>query len=101
MLAQTTISNLLRPLVILGLYKNEEAALKDVIANYMKRKIEDYNGVIKKMEDRHGKNFSSFTKEIKNKASMEIEDDWMEWKAAISMMDSWKKAFKGLLGNAP
>jgi hypothetical protein len=27
-------------------------------------------------------------------ASLEIEDDWMEWKSAIEMRQSWKNANK-------
>jgi hypothetical protein len=32
-------------------------------------------------------------------ASLEIEDDWMEWKSAIEMRQSWKNANKMIISN--
>jgi hypothetical protein len=48
MVTQKIISNILKPLVISGVYKDETVALKDIIADYMHRKIEEYLSVIKK-----------------------------------------------------
>lgn len=99
-MTQKTISNLLRPLVASGIYKDERIALKDIIADYIQRKIEASSTVIKQMENKYGKNFEAVTKEMRNKATMSAEDDWMEWKAAILMNESWHKAFKKLLSHA-
>lgn len=100
MMTQKTISSLLRPLVVSGIYKDEKIALKDIIADYIQRKIEASSAVIKQMEKKYGKNFESITKEMRNKATMSAEDDWMEWKAAMLMNESWHKALKKLFSNA-
>ena len=100
MVTQKIISNILKPLVISGVYKDETVALKDIIADYMHRRIEAYISVIKKMESKYGKDFNSVSKKIKKKATIEVEDDWMEWKAAIVMSRSWNQALKRLLNNA-
>lgn len=52
------------------------------------------------MESKYGKDFNSIAEELKGKATMKAEDDWMEWRAAILMNESWHEAFKKLLGNA-
>jgi hypothetical protein len=100
MVTQKIISNILRPLVISGVYKDEKVALKDIIADYMHRRIDAYISVIKKMESKYGKDFDAVTKKIQKKATIEVEDDWMEWKAAIVMSQSWHQALKKLLNNA-
>jgi hypothetical protein len=100
MLTQKTVSNLLKPLVIAGLYKNEGAALKNIVVDYIGRKIEAYDAVIKEMQKKHGKDFNKFTNILKNKAATANEDDWMEWKASILMKESWKDTLEVLLKDA-
>lgn len=100
MMTQRVIVNLLKPLIVSGIYKNEKTALKDIIADYIERKIEAYTAVIKRMESKYGRDFNAVSKEMKSKASMDMEDDWMEWKAAILMKESWQKALKKLLSEA-
>lgn len=99
-MTQRAISNLLKPLITSGIYKDVNVALKDITADYIERKIELYSAVIKKMESKYKKSFNAFTKEGKGKAKMDAEDDWMEWKAAILMKESWKKALSDILDNA-
>jgi hypothetical protein len=100
MVTQKIISNILKPLVISGVYKDETVALKDIIADYIHRRIDAYISVIKKMESKYGKDFDAISKKIQKKATIEVEDDWMEWKAAIVMSRSWHQALKKLLNNA-
>ncbi len=100
MMTQKVMSNLLKPLITSGIYKDEKVALKDIIADYIERKIEAYTALIKKMEKKYRKDFDTITNEIKGRAKMDMEDDWMEWKAAILMKESWQKALRELLSNA-
>ncbi len=100
MMTQRAIVSLLKPLIASGFYKDEKTALKDIIADYIEKKIEAYSDVIKKMERKYGKDFNTVTQKIRSKAEMEIEDDWMEWKAAILMKESWQKTLRKLLSNA-
>ena len=94
------MSNLLKPLITSGIYKDEKVALKNIIADYIERKIEAYTALIKEMEKKYRKDFDTITNEIKGRAKMDMEDDWMEWKAAILMKESWQKALRKLLSNA-
>ena len=52
MITQKIISNILKPLVVSGVYKDETVALKDIIADYMHQRIEAYVSVIKRMESK-------------------------------------------------
>lgn len=38
-----------------------------------------------------------FTRDIKNRATPELEDDWMEWKGAIEMRKAWSSALKEVI----
>jgi hypothetical protein len=100
MITQKAISEILRPLLSTGIYRDERIALKDIVADYIQKKIGEYSTIIKRMERKHGKDFGAFSKELKGKASMKREDDWLEWKGAIAMREAWQKAFKKLLSNA-
>ena len=100
MITLKDISNILKPLITAGVYKDEKHALKDIVADYVQRKIDTYSTVILRMERKHGKDFKAFSTDIKYSASVAKEDDWMEWKAAITMKKAWHQAFKKLLRNA-
>ncbi len=91
------ISDILKPLVAAGLYKDERRALKDIVADYVLRRSDAYSNVILRMEKKYGKTFKVFSMDIKRRASVTKEDDWIEWKAAITMKEAWHQAFKKLL----
>lgn len=94
MLEKEVVGNLLRPLVQSGVYKDETSALKDIILDYIDRKKEEYNTIISNFEKKYKKDFTSFTKDIENSTTLENEDDWMEWKAAIEMRKGWHDAYQ-------
>ena len=86
------ISNIVKPLVLSGIYKNEEVALKEIIFDHVLRKSQKYKRLILEFQAKYKFNFEEFSKKIKNKATFEEEDDWMDWKAAIEMNDAWNNA---------
>jgi hypothetical protein len=88
------ISHLIKPLVLTGMYKNEDVALKDIIITHIKKKIEAYKKTIRFFERKYKKDIDAFTKDIRNKATPELEDDWMEWKGAIEMEKEWSVALR-------
>ena len=100
MITQKAISDILKPLLATGVYKDEKCALKDIVADYVQRKRDAYGAVILHMEKKYGKDFKAFSRDIERRASVAKEDDWMEWKAAITMKEAWQQAFKKLLRNA-
>lgn len=100
MITQKAISDILKPLLAAGVYKDERRALKVIVADYVQRKIDTYSAVVLRMERKYGKNFNAFSRDIERRASVAKEDDWMEWKAAITMREAWQQAFKKLLRDA-
>ena len=58
--------------------------IRDVIED----KISYYEHVIKKFERRYGMSFSDFSKKSGEGATIKEEDDWMEWEAAVNMLDA-------------
>jgi hypothetical protein len=100
MITQKTISDIVKPLLTSGVYKDEKRALMDIVADYVQRRAQTYADVILRMEKKHGKSFAAFSRDLRQKASMAKEDEWMEWKAAIEMREAWQRAFKKLLRNA-
>jgi hypothetical protein len=95
----TKISNLLKPLILSGIYRNEEMALKDIIVDYIQRKENFYQKTIRKFEKKNNMTFEEFSLKLKNSASMDSEDIWMEWKGAIEMKEAWRTALKQVLIN--
>lgn len=93
------ISDLVRPLVVSGAYKDEVVALKDIVVTHIEKKIEIYNEIIQTLRRKYGKDFDTFTKDFENNATPELEDDWMEWKGANEMKKAWDETLKEVMGN--
>lgn len=93
------IDNILRPLVLSGLYKDEEVALRDIVLDFVKRKELHYLLEIEKLEKKYGLDFEKFSKKIKNTATIGQEEDWMTWKAAIEMLSTWRQSSIKILKN--
>ncbi len=91
------ISDIVRPLVLSGIYKNEEVALKEIILDHVLRKNQKYKRIILEFKAKHKLSFEEFSKKIKNRATIEEEDDWMDWKAAIEMNEAWNNVANVIL----
>jgi len=91
------ISNIVKPLILSGIYKDEEVALKEIILDHVLRKNQKYKRVILEFQAKYKLNFEEFSEKITNKATVEEEDDWMDWKAAIEMNDAWNKVANMIL----
>ena len=91
---EETISTILKPLVKSGVYKNEEVALKDIVVSHIENKINNYEKIIERVENKYEMNFEDLTNELKNQANFEQEEDWMEIKGAMVMKEAWEEAYK-------
>ncbi|OQX80274.1 MAG: hypothetical protein B6D64_03390 [Bacteroidetes bacterium 4484_276] len=94
------IQQLIKPLVVSGIYKNETSALNEIVIEFVKNKLKDYNTIAEKFELKYKNGFNEFTANIKNTASIAEEDDWMEWKAAMEMKVAWSETLKTMMQNA-
>ncbi len=89
---ETVMHKLVQPLIMTGIYKNETAALKDIVITHIENRIEGYDKDIDLLIKKHEKDFNNFTQDIRNNATPELEDDWMDWKGAIEMKKAWSEA---------
>lgn len=94
---EETISIIIKPLVKSGVYKNEEVALKDIVASHIENRIYNYEKTIKRIEKKYNMSFEELTDDLENKADFEQEEDWMDIKGAIAMKEAWEKARQELI----
>jgi len=89
-----TIERLVKPLVMTGLYRDQTSAFKAIVTDYINRKRNEYDLVISSFQQKYDKSFDEFSSDILNSATIEVEDDWMEWKGALEMLRSWDEAYR-------
>jgi len=94
------LDQIARSMVLSGSYKSKEAALRTLAVNYMETKISECKRTSDEYEKKHGKSFQDFTASLKGKATPELEEDWMEWKAAQLMREGWEKVLRELVEHA-
>jgi len=69
MKTEKILTHLIKPLILLGVYKNETVALKDIVVTHIENKIKSYDKIIKIFQRRYGKDFDAFSKDLANKAT--------------------------------
>jgi len=103
-----TTSAILEPLIRRKLFIDEPSAIRELTREYVLRHIEVLAEQIREFEQRYGMNFERFVEYLHERslllvsdrldaeqrrtlgqAVMGEEDDWLEWKAAQEMLDSW------------
>lgn len=89
-LSQATVL-LTEPLVRSGVYSSPEQALKYIILDYIERQIALGEAEIKRYEAKYQCTFAEWTESLSGQASLADEDDWMEWEAALDMLDGWRQ----------
>jgi hypothetical protein len=99
MQTEEILQKITKPFITAGIYKDEKSALTDITLDYISRKIEQYDNIIESFKKKYSCDFDQFSTQIKNNASLEIEDDWMEWKSAIEMRQSWRNVNKMIISN--
>ena len=97
MKTEKILTHLIKPLVLSGVYKDETVALKDIVVTHIEGKIKTYDRIIKTFQKKYGRDFDAFSKDLKNKATPKLEDDWMEWNGALEMKKAWNEALKEVI----
>jgi len=87
---------LTEPLVKVGLYPTQEAALKSIVLQYVQQQIKEAQQEIALFERKYGCSFEELTASLKGRATIEEEDDWMAWESARDMLESWQQVQKEL-----
>src|SRR3989304_10447938 len=71
------------PLIREGVFDNFERALSALLLDYIDRQIAVYKNKNDELEARYKQNFDAFSAAIKNTATPEQEDAWMDWESAL------------------
>jgi len=96
---ERTLPIIIEPLVRRGWYKSPAEALKEIVLEYVRQKINKAKAEIAALETKYGMTFEEFTEAIKGKASIQEEDDWMQWESALDMLQAWQETEKEILAS--
>lgn len=94
MMKQRTIldpEKLAKPFIDAGLYDSGAVFFRDLIRDVVEHRLNHYKQTIKKLERKYSMGFDDFSKKLELGATIEEEDDRMEWGAAINMLGAWRK----------
>ena len=80
---------LTEPFVKTGICASQEQALKHVILDYVERQIAWAESELRRYEQKHQKGFAAWSKSLVGRATVEDEDEWMEWEATTDMLEGW------------
>lgn len=100
MTSHEVLESIARGMVAAGVYKNEEAAIKAMAIEQIERKIAAYSEQVQTFERKYQHTLDEHSRVLQGKATMEEEDEWMDWKSAVVMLDSWRKALQEVLTGA-
>jgi len=78
------------PLIREGVFDSFELALRALLLDYVDRQIAVYKNKNHEFETRFKQNFDLFSASLKNKATPEQEDIWMDWESALVFLRKWQ-----------
>ena len=94
--AVRTLEAIANALVGMGRYKSQSEAIRAIAVEQVDRKIALYARRVRQFEKKHRTSFANFGKRLRQRATTRQEDEWMEWEAALDMLEEWRKAKKEL-----
>jgi len=102
------ISAAIEPLIRHGIFETEEEAVRELSREHILRQISALQRQISRFERKHGMRFRQFSdyihersvllgqgelsaeqRQALGRAIMQEEDDWLDWKSAEEMIESW------------
>ena len=99
--AHQALESIAKEMVTTGLYKDEGAAVRALAVDQIERKIATYQRQVETFEKQYGCDLDSHSRALEGQACMEEEDEWMDWKGAVVMLEAWQKALQEVLTSAP
>ena len=104
-----TVEAILEPFVRRKLFISQEEAARKLVRNYVLQQIDTHKQRIAEFERKHGMSFDQFTRytsertarlrdpgdtpkeklQILSQDIMRDEEDWLDWKVAEEMLESW------------
>lgn len=98
--SQDVLETVAEGMVTAGLYKDIGAAIRALAVEQVERKIAAYREQIQKFERKYDHGLEEHSRRLEEKASMEEEEEWMEWKGAAVMLEAWQQALQEVLESA-
>jgi hypothetical protein len=100
MTAHDVLENVARGMVAAGLYKDVTTAIRALALEQVERKISLYRERVQEFERKYGHSLEDYSRLLEGKASITDEDEWMEWKGAVVMLEAWQRALQEVLKHA-
>jgi len=104
----TTVSAVIEPLIRRKVFATEEEAVRSLLREYVLRQIDTLQRELARFERKYGMRFEQFVeylhersvlleeselsseqRQVLGRAIMQEEDDWLDWKVAREMLESW------------
>jgi hypothetical protein len=85
-----SVEKIVSPLIREGVFDNFEFALRALLLDYVDRQIASYKNKNAEFEFRHKQNFDLFSTSLKNRATPEQEDEWMDWESVLVFLRKWQ-----------
>ena len=98
--SQDVLETVAKGMVTAGLYKDIGAAIRALAVEQVERKIAAYREQAQEFERKYHHSLDEHNRLLEGKASMEEEEEWMEWKGAAVMLEAWQKALQEVLQSA-
>jgi hypothetical protein len=74
------------------LHLSKDQVLNEISILLAKQELSGYLMEIEYLENKYNKNYQEFDKDFRQeKASYEMENDWMKWKFSIESRDYWQE----------
>lgn len=103
-----TISSVIEPFIKRKIFSSEEQAVHVLLRDYTLREISKHKREAKRFERTYGMDFQQFSaylhersvlltkgdlspeqRRVLGRAVMQEEDDWLDWKVTLEMLESW------------
>ncbi|MFY9199629.1 MAG: hypothetical protein ACOX7X_02175 [Methanosarcina flavescens] len=81
-------------MVKVGLYKDEQEALKQLVHDQAEQKIDYYGKKVAEMEKKYGMDFPAFEKRIQSRVEEENFEEWDDfiiWESYVTALRYWEK----------
>ncbi|MFQ5793203.1 MAG: hypothetical protein ACE5JI_22255 [Acidobacteriota bacterium] len=88
---------LLAPLVQEGIFNNYFELLRALLLDYIERQIASYRERVSSFERKYGLSFEKYSKRLQGQASLEDEDEWMDWEETLIFLRKWESVKKQVL----
>jgi hypothetical protein len=82
---------LFAPLVREGIFKSYDELLKSLLLDYIDRQIIFYKEQARAFEVKHEMTFEEYTRNLRGRASIAEEDEWMDWEEALVFLRKCNK----------